>query len=319
MLRSLAPVMRAAWRGGARAGVHVRCFSATAARLARAPEVKGFFDPKTFTVTYVVWDAATKDAMVIDAVTAYCNASSTYEEGVGTAKDVVDLAAAEGLQVHYILETHAHADHLSGSQYLRKVFPAAQIGVGDQITAVQETFKAIYNMPSEFPTDGRQFDRLFKAHEEFAAGALEVRVLPTPGHTPACVSYVIGDAVFTGDCMFLPDSGTGRCDFPGGSSEAMYTSITEQLYSLPDSTRVFVGHDYQPGGRGVEYESTIAAQKAANIQLPAGRTEEEFVGFRSARDATLRAPLLLYPSIQVNIDAGRMPDMLKIPLYSKSA
>eukprot|EP01063_Lacrimia_lanifica_P019683 TRINITY_DN2713_c0_g1_i1.p1 TRINITY_DN2713_c0_g1~~TRINITY_DN2713_c0_g1_i1.p1 ORF type:complete len:289 (+),score=88.38 TRINITY_DN2713_c0_g1_i1:60-926(+) len=279
-----------------------------------APVVKGFFDAKTWTITYVVHDPETKDAVVIDAVTEYCNAASVYKEGTGTAHTAVEYIAAEGLNVHMILETHAHADHLSGSAFFRRTFPQAGLGIGEGIKKVQEMFVAgVYQVEDQIPVDGRQFTTLFKPHETYPFGSLALRVLPTPGHTPACCSYVIGDCVFTGDAMFMPDGGTGRCDFPGGSADDLYTSITKELYSLPDATRVFVGHDYQPGGREIAFETTIGAQKASNIQLPDGRSREEFVKFRTDRDATLRAPLLLYQSVQVNIDGGKIPPFLKIP------
>ena len=285
-------------------------------------QIQPFYDARTFTLTYLVFDPATRDAVVIDPVLDYEPVGSKiWEESVDQLAAFID---AHQLRLHAILETHAHADHLSGSQALRRRYPAAQVVIGDKITAVQTVFKGIFDLADDFPTDGRQFDRLLADREKLQAGSLVVEAIATPGHTPACLSYLIGDAVFTGDALFMPDYGTGRCDFPAGSARALYHSITERLYTLPDSTRVFVGHDYQPGGRALAYESTIAAEKAGNVQLPASRGEDEFVAFRSGRDKGLDAPKLLYPSVQVNIDAGHLPEparngrrYLKMPLNIK--
>ncbi len=285
-------------------------------------QIQPFYDARTFTLTYLVFDPATRDAVVIDPVLDYEPVGSKiWEESVDQLAAFVDT---HQLRLHAILETHAHADHLSGSQALKRRYPAAQVVIGDQITAVQTVFKGIFDLADDFPTDGRQFDRLLADREKLQAGSLVVEAIATPGHTPACLSYLIGDAVFTGDALFMPDYGTGRCDFPAGSARALYHSITERLYTLPDSTRVFVGHDYQPGGRELAYESTIAAEKAGNVQLPASRDEDEFVAFRSGRDKGLDAPKLLYPSVQVNIDAGHLPEparngrrYLKMPLNIK--
>lgn len=267
--------------------------------------IKTFFDPRTFTFTYVVWDAETHDAVVIDPVLDYDpKASKTWTE---SAEEVIDFVKGKELNLHYILETHAHADHLSGSQIIKDAFPEAKIGIGRRITEVQKVFKDVFDLPEDFPTDGRQFDVLLDEGETLKAGTIEVNTIFTPGHTPACATYEIDDAVFTGDAMFMPDMGTGRCDFPGGSAEDLYESI-QKLYELPDDTRVFVGHDYQPGGREVKWETTIAEQKAGNVQLPEGRSKEEFVKFRTERDATLDAPKLLFQSVQVNVDAGKLPN-----------
>jgi glyoxylase-like metal-dependent hydrolase (beta-lactamase superfamily II) len=205
-----------------------------------------------------------------------------------------------------VLETHAHADHLSGSQLLRRRFDA-KVLIGERITEVQKTFKTVFDLSAAFSTDGSQFDRLLADGETFDAGSLHVEVIATPGHTPACVSYHIDDAVFTGDALFMEDYGTGRCDFPLGSAEALYNSVTQHLYSLPDATRVFVGHDYQPGGRELRYQSSIGVEKRQNKQLRADTPREDYVKFRQERDATLRPPRLLYPSVQVNVDGGRLP------------
>jgi glyoxylase-like metal-dependent hydrolase (beta-lactamase superfamily II) len=267
------------------------------------PEVKAFFDPRTSTLTYVVWDAATRDAVVIDPVLDYSPVGSyTWTESVDAVSGFVREA---GLRVHHVLETHAHADHLSGSQLLRRRFDAT-IVIGERIREVQQTFQRVFELGLHFATDGSQFDRLVKDGETLRAGSLEVGVIATPGHTPACVTYRIGDAIFTGDVLFMDDYGTGRCDFPNGSAEAMYDSV-RKLYELPDDTRVFVGHDYQPGGREVRWQTTIASSKSNNPQLNVRTTREEFVRFRKQRDAKLAAPNLLFQSVQVNVDAGRLP------------
>ncbi|MEO8704384.1 MAG: MBL fold metallo-hydrolase [Kofleriaceae bacterium] len=266
-------------------------------------QIKAFFDERTSTLTYVVSDPVTRDAVVIDPVLDYDPATgTTFTESVDT---VTAYVSREGLRVHYVLETHAHADHLSGSQLLRRRFDA-KIAISERIREVQTTFQPIFDLPASVPTDGSQFDRLLAAGELLRAGSLSFEVVPTPGHTPACVSYKIDDAVFTGDALFIEDYGTGRCDFPRGSAEALYDSI-QRLYALPDATRVFVGHDYQPGGRAVRWETTIGASKRSNPQLSATTTCEQFVTLRRARDASLAAPKLLLPSVQVNIDAGHLP------------
>ncbi len=266
--------------------------------------IETFFDPQTYTLTYVVYDPSTLDAVVIDPVLDYEPCGSRVSATSVTR--VREFLQQHGLRLHFILETHAHADHLSGSQVLRRDFPGAVVAIGARITEVQTTFRGLLDL-KELAVDGRQFDRLLAAGERVSAGSLEIEVIATPGHTPACVSYHIDDAVFTGDALFMPDYGTGRCDFPRGSAHDLYHSVTERLYRLPPATRVFVGHDYQPGGRPLAFESTIAAEMADNIQLPASRSEDEFVQFRNKRDAGLAAPVLLYPSIQVNIDGGHLP------------
>lgn len=268
--------------------------------------IETFFDGNTFTLTYVVYDPVSRDAVVIDPVLDYDPRGSVVS--TAAVDRVSEFLRRERLVLRASLETHAHADHLSGSQVLRARFPGVVVAIGERIREVQEVFKGVFGLGPEFVADGRQFDRLLRDGERLAAGSLEVEVLATPGHTPACVSYHVGDAVFTGDALFMPDYGTGRCDFPRGSAEALYRSVTDRLYTLPPETRVFVGHDYMPGGRALAYESTIAAERAGNVQLPAGRAEGEFVAFRQTRDATLAAPTLLYPSLQVNIRAGRLPE-----------
>jgi glyoxylase-like metal-dependent hydrolase (beta-lactamase superfamily II) len=266
-------------------------------------QTRAFYDARTHTFTYVVWDPETRDAVVIDPVLDYDpNGSTTWTESVD---EVTSFVRQEGLKLRFVLETHAHADHLSASQILKKRFDV-KVAIGEDIRVVQETFKPIFDFDASFPTDGSQFDLLLRDGQTLEAGSLRVEAIATPGHTPACLTYQIDDAIYTGDALFLEDYGTGRCDFPAGSAEALYASV-QKLYQLPDETRVFVGHDYQPGGREVRWETTIGSSKANNIQLRADTTEEEFVKFRRERDATLDAPRLLLQSVQVNVDAGRLP------------
>lgn len=281
-------------------------------------EIKYWFDKDTNTFTYCVYDAVTKDAVVIDSVWNFDQASGTLKK---TAVELVkDFIEARALTLHYILETHAHADHVTGAQPLKKIFPEAKIGAGKRILDVQKVFKTVLNLGEKFAVDGRQFDALFDDGQDFKAGNLTLKVIATPGHTPACVSYLIGDAVFVGDALFMPDYGTGRCDFPDGNAEALFNSI-QKLYALPDSTRVFTGHDYMPNGRPTAWESTIGSQKRDNIQLKCETTKEQYVTLRQARDKTLTAPKLLFPSIQINIAAGHLPmpeeqgqSFLKLPI-----
>lgn len=269
-------------------------------------KIEPFFDPDTFTLTYLVYDPVSRDAIVIDPVLDYDPASATTS--TGSLEEVEAFATRERLRIHVTLETHAHADHLSGGQYLKERF-GADVGIGARVREVQSTFRDVFDLGPSFRVDGRQFDRLFEDGETITAGTLEIEVLSTPGHTPACVSYKIGDAVFTGDALFIEDYGTGRCDFPGGSADALYTSVHERLYSLPDDTRVFVGHDYLPNGRALRCETTIGASKEKNVQLRESTTRGAFVELRKTRDAALSAPRLLYPSVQVNVDAGRLPEL----------
>jgi glyoxylase-like metal-dependent hydrolase (beta-lactamase superfamily II) len=267
------------------------------------PQVKAFFDKRTQTLTYVVFDADTRDAVVIDPVLDYEPIGSfTFTE---SADAVTAFVRQAELRLHYVLETHAHADHLSGSQLLARRF-GARVVIGKRITEVQATFKHIFDLPATFATDGSQFDLLLDEGAVLQAGSLSVGALATPGHTPACLSYLIGDAVFTGDALFMHDYGTGRCDFPKGSADALFDSV-QKLYRLPEATRVFVGHDYQPNGREVRWETTIGDSKRHNVQLDERTTRAEFVRFRQGRDAQLAAPRLLFQSVQVNADAGRLP------------
>jgi len=267
-------------------------------------QLETFYDPATFTLTYLAYDAQSRDAVVIDPVLDYDPlASQTSTE---SADKVVAFVQGKCLNLRWILETHAHADHLSASRYLKRKL-GARVAIGERIREVQSTFKGVFELPDSFRVDGGQFDRLLRDGETLEAGSLKIEVIATPGHTPACVTFKIDDAVFTGDALFMEDFGTGRCDFPRGSADELYSSIHGRLYALPDATRVFVGHDYQPGGRELKYETTIGASKRRNVQLTIETTREQFVQFRTARDATLTQPRLLFPSVQVNVDAGRLP------------
>ena len=284
--------------------------------------IEAFFDPGTFTVTYVVFDPDSKDAVVVDPVLDYDPLGSQTK--TASIEKIEAFLRTSGLRLRHVLETHAHADHLSASQYLRRRFDA-KVAIGARIVEVQSTFKGVFDLPASFRTDGAQFDRLLHDGEVLRSGSLAIEVIATPGHTPACVSYRTGDAVFTGDALFIEDYGTGRCDFPGGSASALYASVHDRLYALPDAMRVFVGHDYQPGGRPLRFETTIGASKAGNVQLAHATTREEFIALRTARDATLAPPRLLFPSVQVNIDAGRLPAphangvrYLRVPLNMKT-
>lgn len=284
----------------------------------RGISVKEFFDKDTWTLTYVVFDKETKDAIVIDPVWDYDPAASKLsEQSLQLVKNFIESMA---LHVHLIAETHAHADHITGAQPLKNYFKGAQIGIGASITKVQEVFKGIFHLPSTFKTDGSQFDLLFEEGKSYKAGSLELNVISTPGHTPACSSYLIENHLFTGDAIFMPDYGTGRCDFPAGSAEDLYLSI-QKIYELPDSTLMYTGHDYMPGGRDMRFCCSLKEQKESNIHIRKGTTKEEFVKFRTERDKSLAAPRLLLPSVQVNIDGGHLPppesnglSYLKIPL-----
>lgn len=267
-------------------------------------QVKEFFDPKTFTLTYVVWDPKTLDAVVLDPVLDYDSASSTTSRE--SFKSLMGFLESQPFKVHLILETHAHADHLSSSQLLKTAFPKAQVAINEGIRIVQQVFKEVFDL-THLAVDGSQFDRLLKDGEVVKAGSLAFEVFLTPGHTPACSSFLFDGAVFTGDTLFMPDSGVGRCDFPKGDASQLYDSITQKLYTLPDSTRVFTGHDYQPNGRPLQFESTIEKEKAENIHLNSKTSKSDFIKFRTERDRTLPAPKLLLPSVQFNIAAGHYP------------
>ncbi len=267
-------------------------------------EIKAFFHDESSTLTYVVWDADTKDAVVIDPVLDLD--LQTWSVSTEAVDEVAAFVKSKALNLHWILDTHVHADHLTGMKVLKEKF-GAPTAISEHITLVQDLFAGVYNMKG-FDADGSQFDRLLSDGEVVRAGALEIEIIATPGHTPACTSFKIGDAVFAGDTMFMPDFGTGRCDFPKGSAEDLYDSITRKLYTLPDATRVFVGHDYAPGGRELAWETSVGESKERNIQLRHNTTREEFVKFRSERDATLKPPTYILPSLQVNIAAGDLPD-----------
>ncbi len=285
-------------------------------------KIQHFFDKDTFTLTYVVFDEISKDAVIIDPVLDFDPPSGQVTDN--SIQEVVQFIKKENLIIKGILETHAHADHLSSSQILKQLFPEAVLAIGEKITVVQDVFKHHFNI-DYLKTNGSQFDKLFKDFETVQFGTLKMKAIPTPGHTPACMSYLFEDAIFTGDALFMPDYGTGRCDFPKGSAKDLYNSVSKNLYSLPDNTRVFVGHDYSPNGRDMKYETTIGESKQNNIQLKKETSEQVFVDFREARDKTLKAPRLLLPSIQVNIDAGHLPpkennekSYLKLPLNAKT-
>lgn len=283
-----------------------------------APQVKSFFDFASNTFSYVVSDPATAECAIIDSVLDFDYAAG--RTSTVSADETAAYAHQAGLKVRWLLETHVHADHLSAAPYLQQQL-GGQLAIGRQITEVQKTFGRIFNAGSSFALDGSQFDRLLDEGDELPLGQLSIRVLHTPGHTPACLSYVIGDAVFVGDTLFMPDYGTARCDFPGGDAAVLYRSI-QKLLTLPEHTRMFLCHDYLPAGRTAYCgETTVGAQKRGNIHVHAGITEQEFVTFRQQRDAGLSMPKLMLPSVQVNMRAGHMPPAedngqvyLKVPI-----
>jgi len=281
------------------------------------PTIQGFFDPATWTVSYVVYEKEGSACAIIDSVLDYDPKSG--QTRTLSADQLIAFVRGKNLQVAWILETHAHADHLSAAPYLRKQL-GGKIAIGAAITDVQKVFKGIFNLEPEFQTDGSQFDHLLKDGETFAIGALTAQVRSVPGHTSACMAYQVGDAVFVGDTLFMPDVGTARCDFPGGDAHQLYASI-RKLLSLPDETRLFMCHDYPPADREPVWETTVAAQRTGNIHVHDGVSEADFVKMRTTRDATLEMPVLILPSIQVNIRAGEMPPKeangvayLKIPM-----
>lgn len=281
-------------------------------------KIQHFYDSDTYTLTYVVTDEISRDSIIIDPVLDFDPASGVIDDH--SFIEVSNYIKENQLNVRAILETHAHADHLSSSQLLKNIFPNAILAIGEKIKVVQEVFKVHFNL-SDLQTDGSQFDYLFKDFEEIQFGTLKMKAIPTPGHTPACMSYQFEDAIFVGDALFMPDYGTGRCDFPKGSAHDLYHSITQNLYTLDDKTRVFVGHDYSPNGREMRFQTTIGESKKENIQLTSKTTDIEYITFREARDKMLKAPRLLLPSIQININAGHLPEKedngksyLKIPL-----
>lgn len=280
------------------------------------PEVKGFFDPATNTISYVVKDPASPACAVVDSVMDidYAAGRITYDH----ADLIISHIRASGLTLEWLIETHVHADHLSAAPYIQREL-GGKIGIGRQITAVQDTFGKIFNEGTEFQRDGSQFDRLFDDGDTYSVGQMTCRALHTPGHTPACMTHLMGDAAFVGDTLFMPDGGSARADFPGGDAGQLYDSI-QRVLALPDSTRLFMCHDYGPNGRDIAYETTVADERAHNIHI-AGKTREEFVALRTARDATLAMPKLIIPSLQVNMRGGELPPAdkdgkryLKVPL-----
>jgi glyoxylase-like metal-dependent hydrolase (beta-lactamase superfamily II) len=283
--------------------------------------VEGFFDPATWTVSYIVLDKGTKQCALVDSVLDYDAKSGR------TSHASADLLIARvrelGATVQWILETHVHADHLSAAPYLKHAL-GGQLGIGRQITTVQKVFGSLFNAGGDFARDGSQFDHLFDDGETFNIGALQARATHTPGHTPACMTYVVSDstqtAAFVGDTLFMPDYGTARCDFPGGDARTLFRSINKVL-SLPPETQLYMCHDYRPGGREVQYVSTVAEERETNVHVRNGISEEEFVAMRQARDATLDMPTLILPAVQVNMRAGQLPEpesngtrYIKIPL-----
>ncbi|MBT8475405.1 MAG: MBL fold metallo-hydrolase [Alphaproteobacteria bacterium] len=282
------------------------------------PVITAFFDSATNTISYVVREPQGRAAAIVDSVLDFDYASGRTD--TASADEIVAFVQKEDLRIEWILETHVHADHLSAAPYLQEKL-GGKIGIGRNITIVQDTFGKVFNEGTEFQRDGSQFDALLEEGESFHIGQMRADVLHTPGHTPACMTYVIGDAAFVGDTLFMPDFGTARCDFPGGSAADLYASI-QKILSLPDETRIFVGHDYKaPGREEYAWETTVGEQKAKNVHVGEGRDADAFVAMREARDATLGMPKLIVPSLQVNMRAGNMPEpeedgsvFLKVPV-----
>ncbi len=280
------------------------------------PVVEPFFDEATNTIGYVVRDPASKACAVIDSVMDidYAAGRITFDH----ADRMIEYIEREGLELQWLIETHVHADHLSAAPYIQERL-GGKLGIGSKITVVQETFGKVFNEGTDFARDGSQFDRLFADGDTYEIGTMTARAIATPGHTPACMAHVIGDATFVGDTLFMPDGGSARADFPGGDAGTLYDSI-QRLLSLPDDMRLFMCHDYGPGGRDIRWETTVGEEREHNIHVGGGRTREEFVAFREARDATLDVPSLILPSLQVNMRAGEVPKdahgnpALKVPL-----
>ncbi|WP_079419277.1 MBL fold metallo-hydrolase [Thiomonas intermedia] len=282
----------------------------------QSPIVQSWFHAPTFTATHCIIDPETRHCAILDSVLDFDYASGR------TKTDFADKVAAfvreQGLTVDWLLESHAHADHLSAAPYLKKLF-GGKVAIGEHIQDVQKVFSQVFN-DSSMPTDGSPFDHLFKDGEAFAIGKLQARVMHTPGHTPACVSYLVGDCAFVGDTLFMPDYGTARCDFPGGDAHVLFQSV-HKLYSLPPQTKLYLCHDYMPGGREPIWQTTVQAEREGNVQLNAQTSEDDFVAFRKKRDATLNMPALILPSVQINVRAGEMPkaeangvSYLKVPV-----
>ncbi len=282
------------------------------------PEVYAFFDEATFTVTYVVRDPNSSKAAIVDSVLDFDYASGRTD--TRSADAVIAFVQDKGFEVEWLLETHVHADHLSAAPYIQEKL-GGKIAIGENIRIVQDTFGKVFNEGTEFQRDGSQFDALFKEGDSFHIGQMRGDVMHTPGHTPACLTYVIGDAAFVGDTLFMPDFGTARCDFPGGSADVMWESI-QKIMSLPDDTRIFVGHDYKAEGRDTyAWETTVGEQKRLNKHVGEGKSKDDFVRARTERDAQLAMPRLIIPSLQVNMRAGQMPQpedngqvYLKVPV-----
>ena len=269
------------------------------------PDIQPFFHADSNTWTYLVRDPSGIAAAIIDPVLDFD--AKAARTSTTSAQKVVDAARERGLDVQWILETHAHADHLSAAQWLKSQWPNAQVAIGAGIVDVQKSFAPVFNLDDSFRTDGSQFDRLFADGDTFRIGAIDARVIAVPGHTSDSCAYLVGDALFTGDSLFMPDGGTARCDFPGGDARTLFRSIRRLFDSLPDDTRVFVCHDYGPGGREVACETTIGAQRRDNIHVRDGIPEDDYVAQRTARDATLAMPALILPAVQTNIRAGALP------------
>jgi glyoxylase-like metal-dependent hydrolase (beta-lactamase superfamily II) len=282
-----------------------------------SPSVKAFFDKDTWTVSYVVYEKAGSACAIIDSVLDYDPKSG--RTSTRSADEIIAYVRQEGLKVEWILETHAHADHLTAAPYLQKQL-GGKIAIGEHIKTVQKVFKGVFNLESNFAVDGSQFDTLFTDGQRFKIGNLDAEVIFLPGHTPACTAYKIGDAVFVGDTIAMPDVGTARCDFPGGDARQLYRSI-KKLLSLPPDTRLFMCHDYPPAGRDVCFETTVADERAHNIHVHDGVDEDAYVAMRTKRDAGLAMPVLILPAVQINIRAGNLPPAedngtvyLKIPV-----
>ena len=280
------------------------------------PQVEAFFDADTNTISYVVKDPGSEACAIIDSVMDIDHAAGriTHEH----ADRMIAYIAREGLRLEWIIETHVHADHLSAAPYIQQEL-GGRIGIGENILVVQDVFGKIFNEGTEFQRDGSQFDRLFTDGDTYTVGGMTCLAMHTPGHTPACMTHVMGDAAFVGDTLFMPDGGSARADFPGGDAGDLYDSI-QKVLALPDETRLFMCHDYGPNGRDIQWETTVAEEKAHNIHVGGGKSREEFVRFRTERDAQLKMPRLILPSLQVNMRAGEVPTdpdgrpMLKLPV-----
>ena len=280
------------------------------------PDVQAFFDEATNTISYIVKDPASKACAIVDSVMDidYAAGRITYDHADALIREI----GTRGLELEWIIETHVHADHLSAAPYIQQKL-GGRIGIGSKIMIVQDTFGKVFNEGTEFQRDGSQFDRLFEDGDTYMIGTMQAFAMYTPGHTPACMVHVMGDAAFVGDTLFMPDGGSARADFPGGDAGTLYDSI-QKVLALPDAMRLFMCHDYGPNGRDIQWETTVGEEKAHNIHVGGGKTKAEFVKFRTERDATLDMPKLIIPSLQVNMRAGEVPKdkdgrpMLKVPV-----